>query len=363
MTQALKRFDEDGDEVISQAELDEFEGNASGDMTGDRNPGLLRVIPILAMPQSKIESTIRSVAEQYTFTDSISKSDFFAWSDDRFRKLDPQAVDKGVTRSTLKKLQEIEPDLSLYGTFPDSSTQSSPLARLWLKEHTPEVSLDESQSAQRAQWQSPTCIVHVQVVDAHSATIRDNATKLLQTAKSNAAFRQAIEAQLMLPPRSAFEYLEENAERTDADAWRWYTSSKDALVYLQWQPSRRIWFDMLDHNGDRKVSHSEIVAFAKRSANFDRDNSGDLDPNELPLCLNLTIKRGVFTPTTLLQRGPDLEKSGTPVPSVPTWFAGMDYNSDGSVTKSEFLGSERSFDELDKDRDGIITAREVYEPQ
>lgn len=44
---------------------------------------------------------------------------------------------------------------------------------------------------------------------------------------------------------------------------------------------------------------------------------------------------------------------------VPYWFRGMDRNRDGDVEPHEFLGSEHTFNELDKNRDGFLCSEEL----
>ena len=41
----------------------------------------------------------------------------------------------------------------------------------------------------------------------------------------------------------------------------------------------------------------------------------------------------------------------------------MDYNGDGDISRREFLGTPRQFEELDTDQDGFLTAEEVAPPE
>jgi hypothetical protein len=49
-----------------------------------------------------------------------------------------------------------------------------------------------------------------------------------------------------------------------------------------------------------------------------------------------------------------------PRPAVgPDWFQALDRNSDGDLTFAEFIGSDRDFELLDADGDGLIDFREA----
>ncbi len=45
--------------------------------------------------------------------------------------------------------------------------------------------------------------------------------------------------------------------------------------------------------------------------------------------------------------------------SGPMWFQKMDRNSDGDVSRKEFLGPPDVFQKLDRNRDGLISPEEA----
>lgn len=69
---------------------------------------------------------------------------------------------------------------------------------------------------------------------------------------------------------------------------------------------------------------------------------------EPPRVLSVTVSRG--HPRSLLSAG---SRGG------PSWFAAMDRNGDGDVSRREWLLEAEAFDKYDADRDGLVSAHEA----
>lgn len=119
----------------------------------------------------------------------------------------------------------------------------------------------------------------------------------------------------------------------------------------------------MDVNGDRKLAVTELDHFAAQAQNLDVDKDGVIQAEEMPISVLLEIKRGDARGLRSRLGGTTVEKRGANVGSAPTWFTGMDYNSDGELSLIEFFGDQSDFDKFDLDRNGIIEAREVTTPQ
>ena len=119
----------------------------------------------------------------------------------------------------------------------------------------------------------------------------------------------------------------------------------------------------MDLNGDQKLLAAEIDQFPAQARTWDRNKDGSIQTDEMPISVLLEVRRPESRGLRSRLGGTAVEKRGTNEGSAPTWFTGMDYNSDGELSKSEFLGDASDFEKLDRDRDGIIEAREVTTPQ
>jgi Ca2+-binding EF-hand superfamily protein len=165
--------------------------------------------------------------------------------------------------------------------------------------------------------------------------------------------------------------------------------------------SLRILFDMIDRDGDGKLSRAEFDAFIKLQMSFSRlplslvysaqtpslfqliDENGDgrlsvrevrsawtrliaLEPVENDfvtraalqpqgaLRFGRTSEVFTFNPTTAYTRPPARQAN-----KGPLWFRKFDRNGDGELSRSEFPGTREQFDAIDANHDGYITVEEA----
>jgi Ca2+-binding EF-hand superfamily protein len=125
-------------------------------------------------------------------------------------------------------------------------------------------------------------------------------------------------------------------------------------------------FDLLDVDGDGRLSVREMRQAAERLLKLDRDGDGCLSLSEIPRRYQLGAQKGptggnnfggvvAFT-TAGRMAGPLQERK-----EGPLWFRKMDRNRDGDVSRREFLGTDEQFRLIDKDGDGLISAKEAQE--
>lgn len=122
-------------------------------------------------------------------------------------------------------------------------------------------------------------------------------------------------------------------------------------------------WELLDANADGRLSLREVRSATERLKARDADHDGKLTSVELPTTYKLGVARGNYVYQLLSTPGGMRGVGGFGQPVRPAenldWFARMDRNGDGDLTRREFLGTAEQFKELDKNGDGFITKDEA----
>ena len=126
----------------------------------------------------------------------------------------------------------------------------------------------------------------------------------------------------------------------------------------------RTLFDILDSDRDGRLAHREVRSIADKLALWDANGDGQLSEDEIPLQYRMIAAHGSLPNLGVLrsdvaamnQRGrPDARSAG------PVWFRKMDRNSDGEISRREFLGELELFEKLDLNKDGAIELNEAVQ--
>jgi Ca2+-binding EF-hand superfamily protein len=130
----------------------------------------------------------------------------------------------------------------------------------------------------------------------------------------------------------------------------------DRTVALGITDQGRSLFDRIDVNGDRQLSVRELRTAWDRLQPLVRDKDG-LRREDIPRRITVSVGLGnTFARQSFPQGAGMAARSGG---AVPEWFAKMDRNNDGDVSRQEFLGTDEEFRAIDTDGDGLISAEEA----
>ncbi len=134
----------------------------------------------------------------------------------------------------------------------------------------------------------------------------------------------------------------------------------DCFVTLQVNDTGRSLFDLLDENGDRRLSVREFRTAWERAGPLARHPAG-IAQDDVPRRITVSVVQGnrfFFRPTPF-GGSTSMRTRGKALGPVPAWFTKMDRNSDGDLSPKEFLGTQEEFRMLDADGDGLIGADEA----
>lgn len=115
----------------------------------------------------------------------------------------------------------------------------------------------------------------------------------------------------------------------------------------------------IDLNEDGRLTLREIRQASERLAKFDRDRDGAISAGEILPTVRVAIGSGPTVHAQLAALRSVLEPAAAPTVEPPGWFARMDRNKDGDVSRREFLGGQGQFDKLDADSDQLISIEEA----
>lgn len=124
-------------------------------------------------------------------------------------------------------------------------------------------------------------------------------------------------------------------------------------------------FDLVDTNGDGRLSLRELRQMVRLTDQLDRDGDNQIGRDEIPHKYRVDVRRGPaignqFTPGVVAIRRMGMDNQPALLDRAgPRWFQKMDRNHDGDVSRREFLGTDEEFHKIDGDGDGLISIEEA----
>ncbi len=183
----------------------------------------------------------------------------------------------------------------------------------------------------------------------------------LDSALRNEQLRGLITQQLGLAV-DAFELADQDGDQRLSDqefdrVWSWLTGRQNARLLAQWTIEDRPWFNLLDQDLNRRLGEMEISQAPSELALLDQNGDARLSSEELPMVASLQLRQN-DQPLANLAAG--VNSTSVTGQSGQDWFSAMDTNSDGAISRNEYLGSRQQFADHDLDRDGFVSRKEAF---
>ena len=117
-------------------------------------------------------------------------------------------------------------------------------------------------------------------------------------------------------------------------------------------------FREIDSNDDGRLGEREISTCAERMMQYDANGDGQLAVEEFPYPMIVAFLRGERKSERSFYT-PEMSAEKILSEGVPPWFEQADFNSDGDLSRREFLGPNDRFESLDLNDDGYIDSAEA----
>lgn len=366
----IRRFDYNGDSIVTLQELNQSRAMAMRD-TGAMQRSLLDASTLVvaedldAADEAVLNKALRrlsnTVLGHYTFLEELPRDSWPNWTEQRWTLLDSDGDDE-LGRKELEQFATIAADLTVYCRFP-SLYQADQQLWLWSEDASQEQGRSWYRSQLGGRMAATGFVGELVTEDVFGTDGRRGLRQRLEAALKDAQLQSFMVQQLQLKD-DAFDLLDadENQQLSDEEfenAWRWLSSRQGTRILARWMTAARPWFQMLDADGDSRLTEMELVSADGYLASLDRNQDQELTPDEIPLLVRMEVKRSD-------SRLGDRPFGATPGPRGDSadldWFSAMDTNADGYVSSAEFLGENEDFDSLDLDKDGFLARSEVYAP-
>jgi hypothetical protein len=208
------------------------------------------------------------------------------------------------------------------------------------------------------------------IVPAQTRQVYEQQFRTADPRKRGVVTAQQLQDRQLAPLRAIARYADRNGDGDleEKELTEWLDvieGGANRTLGLVWGDKGAGLFDILDANKDARLSRRELLNAWGNLDLFDKGKQGAVARDDIPTQVEVTavqggnayygsgrivIRQGAYGQPGMVRQAPE---------RGPTWFARMDRNGDGDVSRREFLGTPEQFDPLDLDRDEVISPDEA----
>lgn len=372
--EVLRKLDRDGDETISVAELQPLAAQPRAVNRAMNNNAPAQPIPFVSLASGEsIQKLIRRVIDKYDSADaaksgvpSLSTRNQklspreLGWSDEEFAKFDVDGDGQLDFTELRQFISSLEPTLELVIDVTDGKVQPLGASAAKIRMTADGAANLQFGAAQISILALPAPAKYdaeVAIKPLFMAADADANGYLEKSEAPDGSLYGATFADLDIDKNGKL-YLDEILDymKPRLDAAR----SRVELTIVE---QGRTLFDILDSDRDGRLAHREVRSVADKLALWDTDDDGQLSESEIPLQFRMVAAQASlpnlgFRPDV---GGPNQRGRRESRAAGPVWFRKMDRNSDGEISRREFLGDLDLFEKLDLNHDGAIELSEALQ--
>lgn len=372
--EVLRKLDRDNDETISVAELQPLATQPRAPNRAMNNNTPAPAVPFVSLASGEsIQKLIRRVIEKYDSADAAKSGvpslstrnqklspKELGWSETELAKYDADGDGQLDFAELRQFVSSLEPTLGLSLNVTDgkvNATESSADKVRMTADGAANLQFGASQISVSALPAPAKYDVEAAIKPLFMAFDRDaNGYLEASEAQDNSLYGATFGD--LDADKNGKLYLEEIVDymKTRVDAAR-------SRVELSIVEQGRTLFDILDSDRDGRLAHREVRSVADKLALWDTNGDGQLSENEIPLQFRMVASQGSLSNLGFVSPDPSRMQRGRPDGRVagPIWFRKMDRNSDGEISRREFLGDLDLFEKLDLNGDGAIELTEAIQ--
>lgn len=384
----IERFDTNDDEIVVASELSPVGGVQNfgvgqGGMMGMQGPTAAGAVPLMLVPR---ELKANSLTARLSFARELLRR-FDLNEDNKLKKVEihmPAKTFADLDRNKDEALDPLEllgwmitkPDIELTLRLGKRQPEEKPLEVL-TKNADPALALKQagddlttflvgnSQVTLSSPALPSRMVVRPQARRAYEQQFRtaDPRNRGVVTA-------QQLQDRRFASLRTIARYADRNGdgdlEEKELNEWlNVIDGGENRTINLLWADRGAGLFDILDPNKDGRLSRRELLNAWDSLAPFDVERQGAIARDHIPTQIDVSvlqgsgayygqgrivINQGVYGQPGAVRQAPA---------RGPTWFTRMDRNGDGDVSRREFLGVPEQFEQLDPNRDEVISPDEA----
>ncbi len=234
------------------------------------------------------------ILQYYSYLEAVDRDQWSGWSDDQWAEVDKSKNERLDSRE-LVGLFTVEPLARVALRIPAISVGEMSAPEWFFSTSFDHWQPEWKTAALSASLSTPNFNLLISFDDSFGDSFRRIIFAQLDSALRNAQIKAFIASQLQLSER-AFDLADSDgdhrlSEQEFTQVWQWLGSRQSGRLQAQWTLASQPWFQLLDLDMNRRVSHWEVSQAGSLFEALDQNSDGQISNDEMPLVVQLQLRR------------------------------------------------------------------------